>query len=159
MAKTHTPPSHTAQSLLKAAQNVAFGDLPPPASYPLSPEAMEFWPAIMRMRARDQWREGDLVFAAQLCECQYEIKHNMQYIRAEGDVVWVERKGGPSPVPNPRIAMVAQYRSGQLALVRTLLLGGTTGGADKRNGAGAVRNETAARAAAAQVEAEEDLLA
>jgi hypothetical protein len=66
------PRSDSAESAVRAAQNVAQGPLTPPAHITLPPEAMPFWAALMRNRPRNRWNDADLGNAALLAITQMQ---------------------------------------------------------------------------------------
>lgn len=153
---TKKTPSNTAAAALKAMQNAAKDDLRPPAHVQLSAEAEPYFADIVRACARDEWNEMRLTVAAQLAECMADQQAEADILRmVEGRVI--ENQKG-TPVANPRMAVVEQLARRQMALTRTLQMGGRVPGGtgDVRNKAGARKVEAGARAARAQVEAEED---
>jgi hypothetical protein len=120
----------------------------------LSEGAAKFWPAIIHARARAEWRGVDLVVAAQLAECQALIEQESTTLRLEGMVV-PNDKG--TLVENARNRVVQTLATREMALMRTLLMGGKDGG-DARNFKGARAMESSARKAKTELE-QEDLLA
>lgn len=80
-----------------------------------------FWDGIVRARARDEWSGSDLVVAAQLARCQYDIELESQALDVESTVV-TNAKG--TQVMNPRVAVLEQLARREMALMRTLRMGG-----------------------------------
>lgn len=124
--------SDSAESAVKAMVNAAKGDLKPPAHTPLRSEAMKFWPGVVRARARDEWIDVDLVVAAQLAECQACIEEESTRVRSEGTVVSND-KG--TLVANPRMGILEALARREMALMRTLRMGGRVAG-DARDQSG-----------------------
>jgi hypothetical protein len=149
--------SDSVSATVRAAMNAAAPELRPPGHCSLSPEAEKFWPAIIHARARDEWRDVDLVVAAQLAECQALIESESIKLRAEGLVV-MGGKNGDTPVENARNRVVQTLATREMALMRTLVMGGHNAVGDPRNQAGARKAEDAARRARADLE-HESLLA
>ena len=149
--------SDSVQAAVNAIVAVSLPDLKPPAFCTLSPEAEKFWPGIIHARAREEWRDVDLVVAAQLAECQALIEQESKTLRTEGMVV-PNDKG--TMVENARNRVVQTLAQREMALMRTLLLGGKDGG-DARNFKGARAMESSARKNAKELaqEAEQELLA
>jgi hypothetical protein len=145
--------SDSVAATVTAALNAGKPDHEPPAHVSLSPEALKFWPAIMHARARDEWRTVDLVVAAQLAECQALIEQESNTLRTEGMIV-MGGKSGETPVENPRNRVVQTLAQREMALMRTLVMGGEVGLGDKRNRAGARSAEHMARQARADLEGE-----
>ena len=135
--------SDSAAAAVKAMVNAAKPDLQPPAHVTLSAEAFAFWPAITRARAREEWRDVDLIVAAQLAECQALIEQESVTLRAEGMIVKNDRG---TQIENPRNKVVQTLATREMALMRTLLMGGKSGG-DARNWTGARRVEEQSRQA------------
>lgn len=97
----------------------------PPAFVRLMPEEMVFWDAIARSRALSEWSDADLVVAAQLARCQADIERQYVALNIEG-VTLINDRG--TPIMNPRNSVLEQLSRRQMALMRTLQLGGTARG-------------------------------
>lgn len=136
-------------------RNVAEPDLRPPAHVLLSPDAEPYFADIVRARARDEWNDMQLTVAAQLAECMADQQNESDALLIEGRVI---KNDKGTPVMNPRMTACEQLARRQMALTRTLQMGGRVPGGegDARNKAGARKVEAAARRARAQVEAEDD---
>ena len=146
--------SDSAASAVKAMLNAALPELPVPAHVTLSDEALKFWGGITRARARDEWREVDLVVAGQLAECQALIESESVALRAEGTL---QKNDRGTVVENPRNRVIQNLAQREMALMRTLLMGGKASG-DARNHIGARKVEAAARKVRAELE-DDELLA
>jgi hypothetical protein len=147
-------PSNTAASVVAAMVNASKPDLEPASHTPLREEAKRFWRGIVRARAREEWIEVDLVVAAQLAECQACIEEESVALRLEGTVLKNDRG---TLVANPRCSVLEALARREMALMRTLRMGGRVAG-DARDQAGARSAERVARKTKAEVE-EEELLA
>jgi hypothetical protein len=147
-------PSNTAASVVKAMLNAALPDLEPPAHTPLRAKAKKFWAGIVRARAREEWIEVDLVVAAQLAECQACIEEESVALRTEGTVLKNDRG---TLVANPRSNVLEALARREMALMRTLRMGGRIAG-DARDQSGVRTAERTARRTREEVESE-DLLA
>lgn len=121
MARTKATRSDSAQAAIDAAVNVSKGPHSPPSFVRLRKDDMPFWIAIMNSRARDEWTETDLVIAAQLARCQYDIEQQTLLLESEGCVV-VNGRG--TDVANPRVNVLEQFARREMALMRTLRMGG-----------------------------------
>lgn len=146
--------SDSVSSAIDAMASAALPDLAPPAFIKLSADAMLFWVPITRARAREEWREVDLVVAAQLADCQALIEQESRVLREEGMIVKNDRG---TQIENPRNKVVQTLATREMALMRTLLMGGKDGG-DARNFKGARQIESQARKTRKQLE-ENELLA
>ena len=129
--------------------NAAKAPIQPPAHVTLSDAALRYWPGIVRARARDEWTEADLVVGVHFAQCQADIEAESELLATEGTV-----HGGRI---NPRAAVVDLLIRRQMALMRTLRMGGR-GAGDARDLHGRRRIERQARQARAEVE-DDDLLA
>lgn len=109
----------------------------------------------MLARARDDWKDADLYFAADLARCMFDLDREQQALRSEDTVI---AEGNGKLVENPRIKIISRYRSESSALARTLQIGGR-GIGDPRTFEKARALEQKARQTAKQVAEEDDLLA
>lgn len=109
---------------------------------------------IILARARDDWKEADLYFAADLARCLFDLDKEQSALSLE-DTVLTTAMG--SRVENPRIKIISRYRSEASALARTLQIGGR-GIGDPRTLEKARQLEQSARGTANQVAAEENAL-
>jgi hypothetical protein len=106
----------------------------------------------VRARARDEWLEVDLVVAAQLAQCQADIAEEDAALRSEGRVIKNERG---TPVMNPRTTVLEQLARREMALMRTLRMGGRIAG-DARDEAGKRKIEHQSRRLRGELEEEDD---
>jgi hypothetical protein len=144
--------SDSVAAAVDAALSVSMPDLVPPAFVTLSELGRQFWPGIIHARAREEWRAVDLVVAAQLAECQALIETESAYLREEGMIVKNDRG---TQIENPRNKVVQTLATREMALMRTLLMGGKDGG-DARNFKGVRALESEARKTAAQLKQERE---
>lgn len=134
--------SDSAASAVKAMLNAAKDDLRPPAHVRLRDGDEPFWVGVVRARARDEWTEADLMVAAQLARCLHDIEKEQVSLDEEGTVL-VNDKG--TQIVNPRVSVLEQFARREMALMRTLRMGGKVPGEDPRSQAGARRVERASR--------------
>jgi hypothetical protein len=127
----------------------------PPEHVAISPLAMPHYLHIVRARARDEWNDLQLTVAAQLAECFVEQEEERQEMAKEGRVLKNERG---TMVANPRVSILEQMARRQMALMRTLQMGGRSIG-DPRQPLNKRKNEATARKLAEEVAEEDDLLA
>ena len=81
-----------------------------------------FWVGVIRARARDEWTETDLVVAAQLARCLADIEREQLLLDSEGTIARTD-KG--TQIVNPRVSVLEQFARREMALMRTLRMGGT----------------------------------
>ena len=124
----------SAASAVKAMVNAAKDDIQAPAHIKLRAGDKVFWDGVVRARARDEWTETDLAVAGQLARCLHDIEKEQQALDDEGTVL-MNDKG--TPVVNPRVSVLEQFARREMALMRTLRMGGRV--------AGAARDEAPAR--------------
>ncbi len=146
--------SDSAASAVKAMLNAAKEDLRPPGHVNLRNGDEPFWIGVVRGRARDEWTETDLVVAAQLARCLHDIELEQLLLDSEGAVV-VNDKG--TQIVNPRVSVLEQYARREMALMRTLRMGGKVPGEDPRSMVGARKVERQSRKV--KDELEDELLA
>ena len=144
----------SAASAVKAMLDAAKGEIKPPKHVTLRERDWPFWAGVVRARARDEWSDADLVVAAQLAKCQADIEVEQAALDLETTVVVNDR--GTACV-NPRVAVLEQYARREMALMRTLRMGGRVAG-DARDEAGRRKVQRGAERARKELE-DEDLLA
>lgn len=150
--RTKRARADSAASAVKAMVNAAQPDIEVPAWVTLTESARPFWVGVVRARARDEWQDVDLVVAAQLAQCQADIAEEDAALRMEGRVITNDR--GTS-IMNPRTTVLEQLARREMALMRTLRMGGRVAG-DARDEQGKRQLERGARKARQQVEEEDD---
>jgi hypothetical protein len=150
--RTKRARADSAASAVKAMVDAALPDIEVPAWVTLTESAKPFWIGVVRARARDEWQDVDLVVAAQLAQCQADIAEEDDALRKEGRVIPNERG---TMVMNPRTTVLEQLARREMALMRTLRMGGRVAG-DQRDDLGKRKLERGARKAKEQVEEEDD---
>lgn len=145
---THSSPTKTAQNIMatrrnradsaasavNAMLNAAKDVIAVPGHVKLRDGDQVFWADVVRARARDEWTDADLVVAAQLARCLHDIEKEQQDLDVEGTVI---KNDKGTPVVNPRVSVLEQFARREMALMRTLRMGGRV--------AGAARDEAPAR--------------
>jgi len=122
--------SDSADAAIRAMVNAASPLPEVPGHVRLRPDDLPFWEGVVRARARDEWTEADLVVAAQLARCQRDIEQEQVALDSEGSVI---ENAKQTMVMNPRHAVLEQLARREMALMRTLRIGGTAAGGDKRD--------------------------
>jgi len=97
----------------------------PPAHVVLTDAARPYWDDVIRARARDEWTELDLVIGAQLANCMAVFAEQEAELRIEGTVIKNDRG---TMVMNPRTTVLERLASREMALMRTLRMGGKVAG-------------------------------
>ena len=143
--------SDSAASAVKAMLNAAKDDLRPPGHVTLRDGDEPFWVNVVRARARDEWTEADLVVAAQLARCLHDIEKEQTVLDQEGTVV-VNDKG--TQIVNPRVSVLEQFARREMALMRTLRMGGYTPDKQTANLNAARKTERVSRNVKAELENE-----
>ncbi|MGZ8339132.1 MAG: TerS protein [Telluria sp.] len=142
----------SAASAVKAMVDAAKPDIEIPNYVTLTASAMPFWAGVVRARARDEWIDVDLVVAGQLAQCQADIAEEDEALRLEGRVIKNDRG---TPVMNPRTTVMEQLARREMALMRTLRMGGRIAG-DSRDEAGKRKIENQSRKLRGELEEEDD---
>lgn len=133
--------STSAASAVKAMLDASMGTIQPPAHVKLREGDQVFWDGVVRARARDEWTETDLVVAGQLARCLHDIEKEQVMLDDEGTVVHND-KG--TQIVNPRVSVLEQFARREMALMRTLRMGGRIAG-DARDESGARKVERQSR--------------
>lgn len=84
-----------------------------------------FWHGVIAARARDEWTECDLVVAAQLARCQRDMEDQSKLLEIE-DMTVLNQRG--TVVVNARVTVMQQLAQREMALMRTLRMGGEPAG-------------------------------
>lgn len=147
--------SDSVTQAIDAMGNAALPDLEPPAHCRLRDGDRPFWDGIVRARARDEWTEADLVVAAQLARCQSDIEREQAAL--DGETTVVENARG-TVVVNARVSVLEQFARREMALMRTLRMGGSPAG-KASDAAGARSVERQARKVRDGLMEEDELLA
>lgn len=132
MAKNRQSISGSVMSIVKAMSDAAGGPPAVPPHVKLRPGDGAFWDGVIRARAYDEWTGPDLVVAAQLARTQADIEREQVQLDAEGSVL-INGKG--TQVANPRFTVLENLARREMALMRSLRMGGKDGG-DARNDIG-----------------------
>lgn len=147
-------PATSPEGAVKAMVDAAKGPPEVPAHVRLRDEDRPFWDGILRARARDEWIEVDLVVAAQLARCQRDIEVESETLHNE-DTVLLNARG--TQVMNPRITVLEQLARREMALMRSLRMGGRAVG-DPQIEAGRRKAQRQAEGVRKGLEEEEDEL-
>jgi len=151
-AKPKRTRADSAASAVKAMVDASKPDVEIPECVVLTPSALPFWAGVVRARARDEWIEVDLVVAGQLAQCQADMAEEDAALRLEGRVIKNDRG---TPVMNPRTTVMEQLARREMALMRTLRMGGRIAG-DTRDEAGKRKVERQSRKLRDELEEEDD---
>lgn len=100
-----------------------------------------FWVGIMESRALDEWNAADRVVAVQLARCQHDIEDAQTELDEEGTVITNDRG---TKVMNPRVTVLEGLARREMALIRTLRMGGAAAG-DSRDLVGKRKIERTSR--------------
>ena len=152
---TRRPASNSTTALIDAmtAATKPYPDVPEHVR--LCGHHMPFWDGILRARMREEWNSVTLVIAGQLARCQYDIEHESLMLECETSVI--ENARG-TLVANPRVGVLEALARREMALMRSLQIGGNSDGRQAEK----VKNrqlEAKAGTIREQVGMEDDLLA
>lgn len=100
-----------------------------------SDEEIVIWEQFTRARAREDWRDMDLILLAKVVRMEADIRNIQADIDIQG--VTVENKRG-TVIPNPLLAVVDTLERRQLAVIRSMSLNQTA--SDPRTINGAAKN-------------------
>jgi hypothetical protein len=99
----------------------------PPKHMRLRPGDVAYWNSILTGRAREEWRACDLVLAVQLARTQADLAAETERLGVEGMVI-ASAKADGNPITNPRATICESLAKRQMALMRTLRMGGLAAG-------------------------------
>lgn len=113
------PRSDSLAGKLQAVQNVGVSPIECPPHLSLREVDKPFWPGIIKARSREEWDDGQLVMAWELCRCMGNIKQLTREIDV-ADMETLRNKGYPSirSAEQHKNALIVQ----QITLMRSLLM-------------------------------------
>ena len=119
----------------------AIADVPLPEGVELRSSAeLTIWGQFTRARAREDWRDMDLILLAKVVRMEADIRQHQETLDRSG--VLIQNKRG-TLVANPLLAVIDTLERRQLAVIRSMSLNQM--GADARTINGAAQNENQAR--------------
>jgi hypothetical protein len=88
---------------LKVLAKAQAVDLRPPASVPMLDRDKPFWASILAARARSEWNDHDLEFAAMLARAMGQLENEQRLLEQEGTVI---ATATGNLTANPRVTVV-----------------------------------------------------
>lgn len=98
-----------------------------------SEDEMVIWQQFTHARAREGWRDFDLLIVAKAVRLEADIRKYQQELDAQGAVVKNDRG---TPIVNPYLTVIDSLQRQQLALIRSLSLNQTAQDPRTLNGQG-----------------------
>jgi hypothetical protein len=98
-----------------------------------SDEEMVIWDQFTRARAREDWRDMDLILLAKVVRMEADIRKHQSAVEIEG--VIVENQRG-TQIPNPLLAIIDTVERRQLAVIRSMSLNQQASDPRTLNGSG-----------------------
>lgn len=98
------------------------------------------WEQFTRARAKDGWRDFDLLLVAKAVRTEADIRKHQKVLDEMGVIV---RNDRGTPIPNPLISIIDSLQRQQLAIIRSLSLNQTSQDPRTLNGQGAEQNKIA----------------
>ena len=84
-----------------------------------SEDEMVIWGQFTRARAREDWRDMDLLLLAKFVRMEADIRQHQAAVEEQG--VIIENQRG-TPIPNPLLAIIDTVERRQLAVIRSMSL-------------------------------------
>ena len=107
-----------------------------------SEEERTIWGQFTRARAREDWRDMDLLLLAKVVRMEADIREYQSQVEMQGTIV--ENQRG-TQIPNPLLAIIDTVERRQLAVIRSMSLNQQA--SDPRTLNGSAKNQSNARAA------------
>ena len=107
-----------------------------------SDEEVVIWDQFTRARAREDWRDMDLLLLAKVVRMEADIRSYQTQVEQQGSIV--ENQRG-TPIPNPLLNIIDTVERRQLAVIRSMSLNQQA--SDPRTLNGAAKNVSKARTA------------
>ncbi|AII87840.1 P27 family phage terminase small subunit [Planktomarina temperata] len=84
-----------------------------------SDDELIIWGQFTRARAREDWRDMDLILLAKVVRMEADIRQHQASVEEQG--VIIENQRG-TPIPNPLLAIIDTVERRQLAVIRSMSL-------------------------------------
>ena len=84
-----------------------------------SDDELIIWGQFTRARAREDWRDMDLILLAKVVRMEADIRQHQAAVEEQG--VIIENQRG-TPIPNPLLAIIDTVERRQLAVIRSMSL-------------------------------------
>ena len=111
----------------------SMGNIPLPEGVTLrSDEEHVIWGQFTRARAREDWRDMDLLLLAKVVRMEADIRQCQRELDI-GGIIIVNQSG--TPIPNPMLTVVDTLERRQLAVIRSMSLNQTASDPRTLNGA------------------------
>ncbi len=107
-----------------------------------SDEELVIWDQFTRARAREDWRDMDLLLLAKVVRMEADIRKHQADVDAQG---WIVENQRGTQIPNPLVAIIDTIERRQLAVVRSMSLNQQA--SDPRTLNGSAKNVKSAKAA------------
>ena len=107
-----------------------------------SDEEVVIWDQFTRARAREDWRDMDLLLLAKVVRMEADIRRYQAQVEQQGSIV--ENQRG-TPIPNPLLNIIDTVERRQLAVIRSMSLNQQA--SDPRTLNGSAKNVSKARTA------------
>jgi hypothetical protein len=105
-----------------------------------SEQELVIWGQFTRARAREDWRDMDLLLLAKVVRMEADIRQHQSAVELQG--VIIENQRG-TPIPNPLLAIIDTVERRQLAVIRSMSLNQQA--SDPRTLNGSAKNAQGAR--------------
>lgn len=107
-----------------------------------SDEEVVIWDQFTRARAREDWRDMDLLLLAKVVKMEADIRKHQADVDAQG---WIVENQRGTQIPNPLVTIIDTLERRQLAVVRSMSLNQQA--SDPRTLNGSAKNVKSAKAA------------
>ena len=87
-----------------------------------SDEEVVIWDQFTRARAREDWRDMDLLLLAKVVRMEADIRRHQTSIENEG---WIVENARGTQIPNPFISIIDTIERRQMAIIRSMSLNQT----------------------------------
>jgi hypothetical protein len=104
-----------------------------------SEEEMVIWEQFTRARAREDWRDMDLLLLAKVVRMEADIRKHQAMLDRTGVLVKNKRE---TPIPNPLLSVIDTLERRQLAVIRSMSLNQTSSDPRTINATGKVVHQS-----------------
>lgn len=122
LPKARRKRSDSIEAKVQAFQG-AIKDIEPPEYIQITDEEeLAVWRQFTRARAREDWRDMDLILLAKVVKTEVKIRRHEELLVSEGEIM--ENQRG-TPIVNPRAQLIDTLTRQQLSVIRSMSLNQT----------------------------------
>ena len=120
-----------------------------------SEQEMVIWGQFTRARAREDWRDMDLLLLAKVVRMEVDLRAYQSQVETQGSIV--ENQRG-TQIPNPLLAIIDTVERRQLAVIRSMSLNQTSSDPRTLNATGKLQQKSRGIVDQSKADDDDDLI-